>query len=82
MPGVTEASQAGGSILLVHRPGWVPAQVLEQVRDHLTLARTRLVGAVLNGVRARWLAGQYPVLPYYAASARDAGPRGGVRREE
>jgi capsular exopolysaccharide synthesis family protein len=66
-PGVTEVGRAGGSVLLVHRPGWVPAPVLEQIRDHLTLARTRLVGVVLNGIQQRWSAGHY--LPaYYGAS--------------
>jgi capsular exopolysaccharide synthesis family protein len=65
-PGVTEVGRAGGSVLLVHRPGWVPAPVLEQIREHLVLARTRLVGVVLNGIQQRWSAGHY--LPaYYGA---------------
>jgi len=69
-PGVTEMARAGCSVLLVHRPGWVPAQVLEQVREHLTLSKTRLAGVVLNAVRAQWMAGQYPLLPYYSAAHR------------
>jgi len=65
-PGVTEVGRAGGSVLLVHRPGWVPAVVLEQIREHLSLAKTRLVGVVLNGIQHRWSAGHY--LPaYYGA---------------
>jgi len=67
LPGVTEMARAGASILLVHRPGWVPSQALEQVRDHLTMSRARLVGVVLNDIRPRWAAGQYPLLAYYAS---------------
>lgn len=70
-PGVTEVGRAGGSVLLVHRPGWVPAPVLEQIRDHLTLAKTHLVGVVLNGIQQRWSAGHY--LPaYYGARYESA----------
>jgi len=75
-PGVTEMARAGCSVLLVHRPGWVPAQVLEQVRDHLGLSKTRLAGVILNGVKAQWMAGQYPLLPYYSATHRSL-PRHG-----
>jgi len=75
-PGVTEVARAGASVLLVHRPGWVPAPVLEQVREHLGLSRTRLVGVVLNAIQARWVAGQYPVLPYYTANYRTRLERG------
>jgi uncharacterized protein involved in exopolysaccharide biosynthesis/Mrp family chromosome partitioning ATPase len=62
-PGVTELGRAGGTVLLVHRPGWVPALALEQVRQHLSLAKTRLVGVILNGTGSRWSSSRY--LPVY-----------------
>jgi capsular exopolysaccharide synthesis family protein len=72
-PGVTEVGRAGGAILLVHRPGWVPAAVLGQIREHLSLAKTRLVGVVLNAIQQRWSAGHY--LPaYYGARYESASP--------
>ena len=66
-PGVTELGRAGGTVLLVHRPGWVPAPVLESVRQHLAMAKTRLVGAILNGTGARWASSQYLPVYYHAA---------------
>ncbi|HET8946176.1 MAG TPA: AAA family ATPase, partial [Candidatus Polarisedimenticolia bacterium] len=66
-PGVTELGRAGGTVLLVHRPGWVPAPVLDQVRQHLAMARTRLLGAILNGTGVRWAASQYLPVYYHAA---------------
>jgi len=66
-PGVTELGRAGGTVLLVHRPGWIPAPVLDQVRQHLAMARTRLLGAILNGTGARWAASQYLPVYYHAA---------------
>jgi succinoglycan biosynthesis transport protein ExoP len=66
-PGVTELGRAGGTVLLVHRPGWVPAPVLDQVRQHLAMARTRLIGAILNGTGPRWTASQYLPVYYHAA---------------
>ena len=66
-PGVTEVGRAGGSVLLVHRPGRIPAPVLEQINNYLALARTHLAGVVLNAIQERWTAGHY--LPaYYGAS--------------
>jgi hypothetical protein len=50
-------------VLLVHRPGWVPALALDQVRQHMALARTRLVGVILNGTGSRWSSSRY--LPVY-----------------
>jgi succinoglycan biosynthesis transport protein ExoP len=66
-PGVTELGRAGGTVLLVHRPGWIPAPVLDQVRQHLAMARTRLLGAILNGTGTRWAASQYLPVYYHAA---------------
>jgi succinoglycan biosynthesis transport protein ExoP len=66
-PGVTELGRAGGTVLLVHRPGWVPAPVLDSVRQHLAMARTRLLGAILNGTGARWASSQYLPVYYHAA---------------
>jgi len=65
-PGVTEVARAGASVILVHRPGWVQAQVLNQVREHLALARTRLLGVVLNGAGQRWSTSRYLPVYYYA----------------
>lgn len=69
VPGVAEMARAGGGVLLVHRPGWVPAHALGQVREHLVLSKTPLVGVVLNGVRAHWV-GNYPLLPHYSTAYR------------
>ena len=66
-PGVTELGRAGGTVLLVHRPGWVPAPVLDSVRQHLAMAKTRLLGAILNGTGARWASSQYLPVYYHAA---------------
>ena len=66
-PGVTELARAGGTVLLVHRPGWVPAPVLHSVREHLSMAHTRLLGAILNGTGARWASSQYLPVYYHAA---------------
>jgi uncharacterized protein involved in exopolysaccharide biosynthesis/Mrp family chromosome partitioning ATPase len=65
-PGVTELGRAGGTVLLVHRPGWVPATALEQVRQHLSMARTRLVGVILNGTGTRWTSSRYLPVYYHA----------------
>jgi capsular exopolysaccharide synthesis family protein len=70
VPGVAEAARAGASILLVHRPGRVPAAVLKQVREHLALVKGRLVGVVLNGVRTQWLGGYSLAAGYYSYTAR------------
>lgn len=78
VPGVTEMARAGGSVLLVHRPGRVPTSVLEQVREHLVLSRTNLAGIVLNAVRANWVSEGYPLLPYYGTTYLTQGsPDGG-----
>src|SRR5262249_42327771 len=70
-PGVTEGGRAGGPVLLVPRPGWVPAVVLEPIRDHLALAKARLLGVVLNAIQNRWSTGHY--LPaYYGARYESA----------
>jgi capsular exopolysaccharide synthesis family protein len=66
-PGVTELGRAGGTVLLVHRPGWIPAPVLDSVRQHLAMARTRLLGAILNGTGTRWASSQYLPVYYHAA---------------
>jgi len=71
VPGVAEMARAGGSLLLVHRPGWVPTKVLEQVVDHLALSRTDLTGIVLNAVRSSWVSHGYPLLPYYGTTHRN-----------
>ncbi len=71
VPGVAEAARAGASILLVHRPGRVPAAVLEQVREQLELVKGKLVGVVLNGVRPQWLGAGYSLMAgYYTYAAR------------
>jgi capsular exopolysaccharide synthesis family protein len=70
VPGVAEMARAGATVLLVHRPGWVPAQVLRQVREHLTLSRAQLSGVVLNGVRPNWVGARYPLVAYYGSSRR------------
>jgi len=70
-PGVTEVGRAGGVILLVHRPGWVPAPILGQAGEHLLLAKTRLVGVVLNAIRQNWSAGHY-FPEYYGARYQSA----------
>lgn len=82
-PGVTDIAHAGASIVLVHRPGRVPAQVLVQIRDHVTLSKLNLVGVVLNAVRANWLTHNYAMLPYYASyyPATSAPPAQGAARE-
>jgi uncharacterized protein involved in exopolysaccharide biosynthesis/Mrp family chromosome partitioning ATPase len=70
VPGVAEIAHAGALVLLVHRPSWVSAPVLEQVREHLLLSRCRLGGVILNDVRGRWTSSRYPLLPYYSKSYR------------
>ena len=82
-PGVTDIAHAGASIVLVHRPGRVPAQVLVQIRDHVTLSKLNLVGVVLNAVRSNWLTHNYTMLPYYASyyPATPAAPAEGAARE-
>jgi len=85
VPGVVDVARAGARALLVHRPGWVPAQVLQQVREHLALSRAVLTGVILNGVRADWASGRYPILSYGEGERRpvprnlDRGP--GERRD-
>jgi capsular exopolysaccharide synthesis family protein len=69
-PGVAEVARAGASLLLVHRPGWTTSQALEQVREHLALLKTTLLGVVLNGVQTNWLAGSYPLTYPYSRSPR------------
>jgi capsular exopolysaccharide synthesis family protein len=71
VPGVTEFARAGGSILMVHRPGMVNVPVLEQVHHHMNLSAARLIGVILNGIRARSFTGSYyPLLPYYGVADR------------
>jgi capsular exopolysaccharide synthesis family protein len=74
-PGVTDMAKAGAAIVLVHRPGRVPAPVLEQIRDHVALSRLKLVGVVLNAIKGSWLTSNYAMMPYYASYYRAAPPR-------
>lgn len=73
-PGVTDIARAGAAIVLVHRPGRVPAPVLEQIREHVGLSRLRLVGVVLNGMKGSWLTSNYAMMPYYASYYRSNAP--------
>jgi len=74
-PGVTDMARAGAAIVLVHRPGRVPAPVLEQIREHVALSRLKLVGVVLNAIKGSWLTSNYAMMPYYASYYRAATPR-------
>jgi polysaccharide biosynthesis transport protein len=73
-PGVTDIARAGAAIVLVHRPGRVPAPVLEQIREHVSLSRLRMVGVVLNAIKGSWLTSSYAMMPYYASYYRTAAP--------
>jgi Mrp family chromosome partitioning ATPase len=70
IPGVVEVSRAGAAALLVHRSGWVPAQVLQQVRDHLGISKVVLAGVVLNAIQQHWAWGRYPLIPYASVPDR------------
>jgi len=74
-PGVTDMARAGAAIVLVHRPGRVPAPVLEQIREHVVLSRLKLVGVVLNAIKGSWLTSNYAMMPYYASYYRAAPAR-------
>jgi capsular exopolysaccharide synthesis family protein len=74
-PGVTDMARAGAAIVLVHRPGRVPAPVLEQIREHIALSRLKLVGVVLNAIKGSWMTSNYAMMPYYASYYRATTPR-------